>query len=73
MEQALLESMSKLALFFLFLLNFQTTIPSSCPDVFIIRNINWNNIPQDSWIQQFLPPLEHVNGKTRHAVNRDEP
>ena len=65
--------MNILALFFLFLLNFQTTIPSSCPDVFIIRNINWNNIPQDSWVQQYLPPLGHVNGKTRHEVDRDEP
>ena len=74
-EQSLLESMNNLALFFLFLLYFESILASSCPDVFIIRNINWNNIPKDSWLTQYLPALEDVNGKTsaRHAVDRDEP
>ena len=53
----------KITILFVFSQTFQCTLASSCPNVFIIRNVKWNNIPQEHWITPYLLPPEHVNGK----------
>ena len=56
--------MINLTLFFLFSLNVQIMIiASSCPEIFVLRNINWKNTPENSVYIEYNVPADHLNGE----------
>ena len=56
--------MTTLTLFFMFSLNVQFIIlASSCPDIFVIKNINWKNAPENNLYISYNYPADHFNGE----------